>query len=276
MDYYSTLGVNKTASVDEIKKAYKKQSMQHHPDRTGGDDTKFKEINEAYQTLSDPQKRQMYDQFGTSDPRQRQYTSQDFNFGMGGFDDIFAQMFGGRGFGQQPRGNRTISVAVDISLEDVLTGKTIGMEIELLNGRTKVVTVDIPAGVQHGQQIKYGGIGDDSHRQSRPGDIIIQVRVRNHKVFERIDDNILCEAQIDVLDLMAGTKTNIRTLEGRRFDINIPAGTQPDTVLSCKGEGLPNIRTKQKGNLLVRIKGKIERKLSLQQINSIRNIINGI
>src|SRR5210317_1062954 len=151
MDYYSTLGVNKNASQDEIKKAYKKMSMQHHPDRTGGDDSKFKEINEAYQTLNDPQKKQMYDQFGTADPRQRQYNSQNFEFNFngspfsGGMDDIFEQMFGGGSpFGNRQRSNRPIQVAVDVTLEDVLNGKTIGMEIALPTGRTKVVTVDVP------------------------------------------------------------------------------------------------------------------------------------
>src|SRR5210317_2138529 len=135
MDYYSTLGINKNASQDEIKKAYKKMSMQHHPDRTGGDDSKFKEINEAYQTLNDPQKKQMYDQFGTADPRQHQYRSGDFEFNFngssfGGMDDIFESFFGGSPFGNNRRRqtNRPINVAVDITLEDVLSGKTIGME----------------------------------------------------------------------------------------------------------------------------------------------------
>src|SRR5210317_287054 len=147
MDYYSTLGVNKNASQDEIKKAYKKMSMQHHPDRTGGDDSKFKEINEAYQTLNDPEKKQMYDQFGTADPRQRQYRSQNFN--AGGFDDIFDQMFSNFGFqqGRQSPRNSTIQAEVSIELEDVLFGKSIDAEIGFRNGQTKLVTINIPKGV---------------------------------------------------------------------------------------------------------------------------------
>ena len=280
MDYYSTLGINRNASQEEIKKAYKKMSMQHHPDRTGGDDSKFKEINEAYQTLNDPKKKQMYDQFGTADPRQHQYRSEDFNFEfdgnpfMGGMDDIFASFFGNGA--RRSRSNRPIQVAVDVSLEDVLTGKQIGMEIQLLSGRTKVVTVDIPAGVEHGQQIRYAGIGDDSNRQARPGDVILHIRVLNHPVYERAGDNIVCNNQVDVFDLMIGGKTTIRTLEGRTLDINIPAGTQPDTVLSCKGEGLPNVRTKRKGNLLIRIKAKIPRSLTKEQQQKIIDIKNGI
>ena len=181
MDYYTTLGINKNASQDEIKKAYKKQSMAHHPDRTGGDDSKFKDINEAYQTLSDPQKKQMYDQFGTTDPRQRQYRTGDFEFNFGGspfgdMDDIFSQFFGGR----PQRGNRPISVAVDVTLEDVLNGKTFGMEIALPTGRTKVVTIDIPAGIEHGQTVRFAGMGEQNNPNMRPGDLHVQVRVRNH------------------------------------------------------------------------------------------------
>ena len=213
MDYYSTLGINRNASQEEIKKAYKKMSMQHHPDRTGGDDSKFKEINEAYQNLSDPQKKQMYDQFGTTDPRQRQYNSQNYEFNFngspfGGMDDIFESFFGGSPFGNQRKRatNRPINVAVDISLEDVLHGKTVGMEIALPTGRTKVVTVDIPPGVEHGQTIRYRGMGEQNIPNIPPGDLHVQIRIRNHSKFQRYGDNILCEVKVDAWDLMIGTK----------------------------------------------------------------------
>ena len=282
MDYYSTLGINKNASQDEIKKAYKKMSMQHHPDRTGGDDSKFKEINEAYQTLNDPQKKQMYDQFGTADPRQQQYRSGDFEFNFngssfGGMDDIFESFFGGSPFGNNRRRqtNRPINVAVDITLEDVLSGKTIGMEIQLPTGRTKVVTVDIPPGVEHGQTIRYRGMGEQSYPDVPPGDLNVQVRVRNHRTFQRFGDNILCETKVDAWDLMIGTKTKVATLDNRSIEINVPAGTQPDTLLSCKGEGLPNINNKRRGNLQIRIKANIPR-YDKNKIEKIINFKNGI
>jgi len=282
MDYYSKLGVNKNATQDEIKKAYKKMSMQHHPDRTGGDDTKFKEINEAYQTLNDPQKKQMYDQFGTTDPNQRHYNSQNYEFSFNGSpfsgrDDIFDQMFGGNPFGgrQRARANRPIQVAVDVTLEDVLRGKTFGMEIQLPTGRTKVVTIDIPVGVEHGQQIRYRGMGEQDNPNLPPGDLLVSVRVRHHNIFQRNGDNIICEKAISVLDLLLGTKTTIQTLDGRSLEINIPAGTQPDTVLGCKGEGLPNMNTKVRGTLQIRIKGVVPQ-LNTQQLNKILEIKNGI
>jgi curved DNA-binding protein len=283
MDYYSTLGINKNASQEEIKKAYKKQSMAHHPDRTGGDDSKFKEINEAYQTLNDPKKKQMYDQFGTADPRQHQYRSGDFEFNFngspfGGMDDIFDQMFGGGGspFGRQRRAsNRPINVAVDITLEDVLQGKTIGMEIQLPTGRTKVVTVDIPQGVEHGQTIRYRGMGEQNIPNIPAGDLNVQIRIRNHPRYQRYGDNILCEAKVNAWDLMLGGKTVIQTLDNKNIEINIPSGTQPDTVLSCKGEGLPNMSTKLRGNLQIKIKADIPR-YNEEQRNKLRNIKNGI
>jgi curved DNA-binding protein len=277
MDYYSTLGVGRNASQEDIKKAYKKQSMQHHPDRTGGDDTKFKEINEAYQTLNNPQKKQMYDQFGTTDPNQGfNFRSGDFQgghpFGNGGFDDIFENFFG-MGGGRRPQNNR-INVAVDISLEDVLHGKSLQIEIQMSNGRTKVVTVNIPPGVDEGQQIRFRGMGDNVHQGLPPGDLFIHIRVRNHPRFDRYGDNIQCNVNVDVLDLVIGTKTTVQTLNGKNLEINIPAGCQPDTVLSCKGEGLPNVRTKQTGNLLIKVKGKTPKGLMPEDVEKIKNVRN--
>lgn len=278
MDYYSTLGIGKNASQEEIKKAYKTQSMAHHPDRTGGDDSKFKEINEAYQTLSDTQKKQMYDQFGSTDPNQGfNFRSGDFAggnpFGQGGFDDMFSQMFGMGGGRRRPQ-NNPINVAIDITLEDVLNGKSLNIEIGMSNGRTKVVTVNIPPGVEEGQQIRFRGMGDNVHTALPPGDLFVHIRVRNHQRFVRHGDNIQCNVNVDVLDLVIGTKATVNTLTGKSLEINIPPGTQPDTVLSCKGEGLPNVRTKQIGNLLIKVKGKTPKTLTPEEIKILQDVRN--
>lgn len=279
MDYYSTLGIGRNASQEEIKKAYKKQSMAHHPDRTGGDDSKFKQINEAYQTLNNPQKKQMYDQFGTTDPNQHRYNSQNFEFNFngspfsGGMDDIFSAFFGQGG--ARRAANRPINVAVDVTLEDVLHGKTIGMEIQLPTGRTKVVTVDIPQGVEHGQTIRYRGMGEQNIPNAPAGDLNVQIRIRNHPRFQRYGDNILCEVKVSAWDLILGSKTKVITIDNRSIEINIPPGTQPDTLLSCKGEGLPNVSTKIRGNLQIRIKADIPR-YNDEQRNKLRNIKNGL
>src|SRR6056300_165785 len=143
MDYYDILGVSRTATENEIRKAYKAKSMKHHPDR-GGNEEEFKKINEAYSTLKDPKKKQMYDQFGTNDPQQAGFNQQEFN-GFGDINDVLAQMFGqGRStfethFGQrrqqrQPK-NKTLNINYEITLEEAFNGKDILFEIPLPSGR---------------------------------------------------------------------------------------------------------------------------------------------
>jgi len=279
-DYYELLGVKRDASPKEIKSAYRKLAMQHHPDR-GGDKIQFMHIREAYDCLSNPHTKQQYDYRG---PKGDQFKNgfQGFDFrwsGNGSAFDEMEDMFRGMGFGNRnraPRQNHVTNIAFDILLEDVMTGKSVSVELQMTNGQTKLVTIDIPAGIQSGQQIRYAGMGEDNHPGFRPGDLIVTIRVRNHPGYERHGDNILCEKKINVFDLILGCKTNIKTITGKNLEINIPAGTQPDTVLSCKSEGLPNIQTKRPGDLLIRIKAEMPKNLNEDQIKTIGKIKNGI
>ena len=156
MDYYNILGVDRNASEEQLKKAYKKASMQHHPDR-GGDESKFKEINEAYTALKDPEKRQMYDQFGTTDPQQAGgFRSQHFNNGgfNGAFDinDLMNQFgFNAR---QQMR-NSDITIGCNISIAEVFTGKNVLATYRLNNGREQTVDIKIPVGIRNGDKVRY-------------------------------------------------------------------------------------------------------------------------
>ena len=166
MDYYSLLGINKSASQEELKKAYKKSSMQHHPDR-GGDEEKFKEINEAYATLKDPQKRAGYDRFGTSDPQQQQqqggfqyqHNGNNINPNDPGFQDVFNQMFGnGHPFGgrrPQPMKNEDIHLSIDLGLDEVFSGKTIRVSYNLNVGGQQTHEITIPPGIH--EVIRYEG-----------------------------------------------------------------------------------------------------------------------
>jgi curved DNA-binding protein len=274
MDHYSTLGVSKNASEKDIKTAFRKLAAQHHPDK-GGDHKKFVEIKEAYETLSNPQKRQMYDQFGTADPNQRQHQYRSQNF-SGGFDDIFDQMFSNFGFrGQAPNRNSTIQAEVTIELEDVLFGKSIDAEIGFRNGQTKLVTINIPRGVYHGSQIRYPGMGDQSNPKAPPGDLIVRVNVNPHYTFKRQEDNLIIDHNVSVYDAILGTEIKITTLDRKTFTVTVPAGSQPDTVLSCKGEGLPNPHNGPRGNLLIRVKVKIPKNLNKKQIRIIADLKNG-
>jgi len=277
MDYYSTLGVGRNASQDEIKKAYRSMAMKHHPDR-GGDEKKFKEIEEAYRTLSDPQKKQMFD-MGVDPNHQQGGFNQgpfEFHFGAGDINDFFGNFGFGNGFGRRPmRKNKTLNIVLDITLEDVLRGKDINAEITIPGtNKKKMVNISIPPGIETGQQIRYEGMGDNSISDLRPGDLIVNVNVLPHPKFYREGSNIIHEKHISIWDAITGSNINIETLDRKTLNITIPPGTQPDTVLSCKQEGLPNIRTRQRGSLLVRIKIDVPRNLSKEQIELVEKIKN--
>lgn len=270
MDYYDILGVNRNASEQEIRKAYKKQSMQHHPDR-GGDEEKFKQVNEAYQTLSNPQKKQMYDMGGHSNNSHAHGNSPfEFHFGSGNMDEFLNRQFGfGRGQ------NRSINIGIDITLLDVLNGKNIDAEVSLPGHGPRIINIKIPKGIQNGQQIRYQGLGDDTIKNIPPGDLIVNINILPHRNFARNGDHIICEKYVDVLKLITGTKEVVTTLDGRRIGISVPKGTQPETLLSCKQEGLPNIRTGSRGNLLIKIKAVVPTTLPQSAYDKIEEIKNG-
>lgn len=285
MDYYSTLGLNRNATEDDIKKAYRKMAMKHHPDR-GGNETTFKQISEAYEILSDPQKKQMVDMGvdpkaqhmgGGARPGQNPF---EFHFNSGNFEDVFSNFgFGGPfGFGgrQQPQRNKTINITVDLSLEDVLRGKELDAELAVPSGKKKIINISIPAGIEGGQQIRYQGMGDNSISGIPPGDLIVNIRVAPHPLFRREGDSLIVEKTISVWDAVLGCTLDLQTLDGKNLNIAVPAGTQPDTVLSCRNEGLPSMRNRQRGNLLIKIKVLVPRNLSANQIATIENLRNGI
>ena len=152
------------------------------------------------------------------------------------------------------RKNKSLNINVDLTLEDVLTGRDLNAEVSVPGGKKRIVNISIPPGIENNQQIKYSGMGDDSIPDLRPGDLIVNIFVRPHHLFRREGDSLVYEKEISVWDAMMGAALNLETLDGRSIAINIPPGTQPDTVLSCRGEGLPNIRNKIRGNLLIKIK----------------------
>ena len=276
MDYYATLGLKRGATDAEIKKAYRSMAMKHHPDR-GGDQAKFKEISTAYESLSDPDKRRMID--AGMDPNQQGFHHQgqqnpfEFHFGTGNLNDLFGNFGFGGGFGREPlRKNKTLNITIEISLEDVLQGKELNAEITIPNGKNKMINIVIPAGIEHGQQIRYEGMGDNSIQGLRPGDLIVNVLVKQHARFQRDHTSLIVEQHISVWDAVLGTNVTIETLENKTLSITVPAGTQPDTVLSCRGEGLPNMRNRQRGNLLVKLKVHVPQNLSENQRAQIKQL----
>lgn len=273
MDYYSTLGLKRGASDAEIKKAYRSMAMKHHPDR-GGDEAKFKEISTAYDVLSNPEKKRMFD--SGMDPNNSSRGGSggnpfEFHFNTANMDDMFSNF----GFGFNPRSqrrNKTLNINIEISLEDVLSGKVINAEVGVPNGRKRVINIEIPPGIENGQQIRYGGMGDDSIPSIRPGDLIVNVFIKPHRLFKREGDSLIYEHSISVWDALLGSSIDIDTLDNRKLSITIPPSTQPETMFSCKGEGMPHIRSRIRGNLLIKIKVNIPKNLSAEQLGKIKDL----
>jgi curved DNA-binding protein len=276
MDYYSTLGLKRGASDDEIKKAYRKLAMKHHPDR-GGDEKQFKEISTAYDALTDPEKKRIVDMGG--DPNAQPGRSGgfgsnpfEFHFNSGNFDDVFSN-FGFGGFGRQPmQKNKSLNITVEITLEEVLTGKDFTAEVSIPGGKNKIISIQIPPGIEHGQQIRYEGMGDNSISNLRPGDLIVNVGIRQHKTFRREGTTLFLEKEINAWDAILGTSINIETLDNKTLSINIPAGTQPETMLRIPGEGLSHMRTRQRGNMMLKIKVSIPKNLTRTQIDTVNQL----
>ena len=268
MDYYNTLGISKSASEADIKTAYRKMAMKHHPDR-GGDEKKFKEVTEAYETLSDPQKKQMLD-MGVDPNAQhtsyRQGSPFEFHFNTGNFEDAFSNF----GFGGRPvRKNKTLNVNIEVTLEDILKGRVIDAEIGIPSGSKRLVNIEVPPGIENGQQIRYRGMGEHTLKDAPPGDLIVNVFVKEHPIFQRQGDMLMIKKFISPWDAMLGSDITIETIDKKTLTIGIPAGTQPDTVLSCRGEGLTNMRTKVRGNLLIKIQIEIPKNLNSEQKDAV-------
>jgi DnaJ-class molecular chaperone len=247
-DYYKTLGVDKKASEAEIKAAFRKLAHQHHPDKNGGNDAKFKEINEAYQTLSDKNKRAQYDQFGSSGP-QFGGGQQGNPFGQGGFggfswEDIMrqAQQGGGAQFdmgdidlgdlfgaafgfgGGRIRRGRNIEVQMKMTFKESVRGFTRDIDVpDYRDGKQsgmKKVSVSIPAGVTHGQQLQMDGAGE-AVTDGRPGSLIITAIVEKHPTIRKEGQHLVMDLHVSLVDALLGKKIEIETLDGKET-IEIP------------------------------------------------------
>lgn len=270
-DYYQTLGIQKNATDDDIKKAYRKLAMKHHPDR-GGNADEFKKIEEAHRILSDPQRRAEYD-----NPQPQGFGGFG-GFGGGGgfppgFEDIFAQFnINGSPFGfansRRVMKNRDMSVEAKITLEEAYIGKKLMANIQLISGKEQVLEIGIPAGIQSGQRLRLSGMGDDSYPQMPRGDIYVNILVHPHPEFRREGDDLIKSINISVWDAILGTNIKVKTLDNKELNVTIPPGTQPSTVMRLAGYGMPNVNDSRfKGNILLDIKISIPALLTDEQKN---------
>lgn len=262
-DYYKILNVDRSASQEDLAKAFKKLARKYHPDLNPGDKTaedKFKELNEAYEVLKDEEKRRLYDQLGPNWKNNQQFQGNtgfenfqfhfenDYEGRSGGFSDFFESVFGqSRGrpgnFGPDPFGNfssrtmrgRDIEAELSISLEEALKGGTRPVTLQTDEG-TKTLNVTIPAGVREGAKLRLGGQGSSSP-SGQSGDLYLRILFAHHPLFKVEGDNIVYHAAIMPWQAVLGDKIRIPTLEGE-VDIRIPAGTSSGKRMRLKGKGL--------------------------------------
>lgn len=280
-NYYEVLGVDKGASQDDIKKAFRKKAHELHPDKATGDEAKFKEVNEAYQVLSNEQKRAQYDQFGQTfngaggpggmgGMNWEDIAGQAGGFNFGGFDlgDIFAQAFGGQaggGWGNMRMRGRDVQMVMDVDFRDAVFGTTKKIEIQKENGEREQLEVKVPAGVDHGQAIRLSGKGGEGRNGGPKGDLYITFRVKKDPNFPRNGFDIVTKETIPLTMALLGGEIVVKTLDGT-VSLTIPSGTQPHQVFKLKKKGVPHLGADhRRGDHLVTVNVEIPKKLSRKQ-----------
>ena len=270
MDYYSILGIARTASPEQIKKAYRKLAMTHHPDR-GGDHTQFANINSAYDTLSNSDKRNAYDRPQQANPFGQQQGQNPFAGTP--FEHHFQHGFGQQQQRQTPR-NRDITVQADIELAEVLTGKNLIIQYQLQTGKMETVTVDVPAGAKHSDTIQYEGLGDDGHPRYPRGNLLVRIRVKKNKHWQRDADNLITKRDVNVFDLLLGCVILVTTLENKKLELKVPQGTNPGQTFNIPGHGLPNMQTGKRGNCYITIGIDIPKITDIDVLERIQKLKN--
>lgn len=298
-DYYKTLGVNKNASEKDIKRAYRRLAREFHPDVNPDNpraEEHFKQVNEAYEVLSDPDKRAKYDHFGAS-WQQYQNTggapggfdwSQwvrggapggvhvDFGEGLGGFSDFFNALFGdierrssGRGRGMRSRRGQDLEQAVQITLEEAFHGTRRQLKKD---GRR--LEVNIPRGVKTGARIRIAGKGNPGVAGMPAGDLYLQVTVAPHAVFTRQGDNLRREADLELYTALLGGQVRVGTLDGT-VTLKVPPETQSGRTFRLRGKGMPKLKhPKERGDLYVRVRVQLPRDLNEREKQLLRELAN--
>jgi len=288
-DYYETLGVPRTASDDDIRKAYRKLARKYHPDvsKEKNAEEKFKEIGEAYETLKDKDKRAAYDQLGRYRPGQefRPPPGWESHFGGSAFEDVvdlsdlFAQFGGGGRRARTARGGRGFAmpgqdyeVTAHVTLEDAARGTELAVDLSAperapdgtLRRVPKKIRVRVPKGATNGQRLRVPGKGGAGMGGGPAGDLIILIEEKRHPLFERHGDDIMCELPIAFPIAALGGKVDVPTLSGTAR-LDIPAGTQSHKVFRLKGQGIPRLHSNRRGDLMVRVRVWTPTKLSREE-----------
>jgi curved DNA-binding protein len=266
-DYYATLGVSRDATTDDIKKAFRKLARKHHPDVATDKksaEAKFKEINEANEVLSDPEKRKRYDQLGANwqnpqGPRRQSSAGGDFNFGGTGFSDFFEQYFSGRQGGNPMPGQRGSDVEGDIlvTLEEAMHGGLRSISLQSTDPRTgksetQTFQVRIPVGITHGKRIKLAAQGHAGSGGAAAGDLYLRVRLAAHPDFTTDGADLYHDLDLAPWEAVLGTQISVPTLDGP-VKLRIPAGSENGQLLRVRGRGLPKVKSTERGDFFAKI-----------------------
>ena len=258
MDYYELLGVDRTCSPSEIKKAYRKLASKHHPDK-GGDAEQFKKIQEAYDTLSDPQKKEQYD------------NPNPFRQGFDGhmnFEDIFGNIFGGNGFGQRVRKNPDSQFTLRISLQEAYNGSNYNLNMP--DGTE--VSIRIPAGIRDGARLRVAGKGRQRDPNLPPGDVFVNVHIDMPNNWGRDGDNLYVKYMIDALDAITGVEIQVKHINNKKYSVQVPAGIQPGERVRLSGLGMQSPTTGGTGSLYVIVDVRIPDITDPESINLLNTI----
>ena len=309
-DYYKTLGVPRTASQDEIKKAFRKLARTHHPD-AGGDEAKFKEINEAYEVLSDEKKKSLYDQYGTANENQIPWGGQGggagFNYedifggaggntytytsggggGFGGIDwsDILESIRQGEGAfgtewdfgGSRSQKGQDMSVTLDVTFDEAFNGTTKMVTVRI-PGKSEADTIEVkvPAGAREGGRLRYKGKGGLGQNGGAAGDLLITTHITEHPYFKRDKADVILELPINVAEAALGCSIVVPAPDGKKVRVKIPAGTQDGKVLTIKGKGAKDIKAKGKevfGDLRIRVRVTVPTEMNDEQKQAMEDFL---
>jgi molecular chaperone DnaJ len=307
-DYYAILGVSKNATDKDIKQAYRKLARQYHPDVNPGDksaESRFKEINEAHEVLSDPEKRKKNDQFGEKWQYADQFAraggpqQQTWEFRRGGTPFDFGDMGGAEGFGdifdsilrgsrgrtsRRPMRGQDFEHPVQVSLEEAFRGtsRVLEMQVEepcsVCKGKgcpvcgasgtvltPKRLEVKIPPGVRDGSRVRVAGKGGPGRMGGPAGDLYLMISVRPHSRFQRTDDDLHVDIPVPLTDAILGGEVEVPTLEGKKLALKIPPETQNGRVFRLAGQGMPHLGNNTKGDLFAKVNVVLPTKLSAKE-----------
>ncbi|MCK5057104.1 MAG: DnaJ domain-containing protein [Candidatus Aminicenantes bacterium] len=286
-DYYKVLGVNKNATKEELKKAFRKLAMKYHPDKNKDDkaaEEQFKKINEAYAVLSNDEKRKQYDMFG-AEGFSRRFSQEDIFRGFD-FKNIFSEfgigdIFGGRGGsffsdvfggGRKSRGGRRYAsqpprrseTELHVGLEEVVTGARKRVSLDT-GGGVETLDITIPKGIENGRKLRLKGKGPADPFSGQRGDLYCKIIIDPHPHFEIKEKDLILKKEVKLTDMVLGGKVRFTTIDGSEIELKIPANSRNNAMLRIKGKGIPGTKGKSDGNLLVRLQVKLPNQVNETQ-----------